>query len=293
MLGTVDHSQIVAALEALAAKDGRRMLEVVRGMDEHVPDYREALGEFAGLLQRIAIVQAVPDWEAAEDEDIDLFKRLASSMTPEDTQLYYQIALLGRRDLELAPDPRAGFEMALLRMLAFHREAGAAAEVRAPAVAPSRPRPVAVGVASAPESAPAAAPRATASPAAAVASDWSGIVTQLNLQGPVSQLAAHCTLIGRQAGRVQLKLDADGEPFRRPALEEKLTAALTAYFGEPVKLDFEVAKVVAESPARRKQAEVEDRQQVARQTIESDPNVRAMQDMFGATVQPESVKPVG
>jgi DNA polymerase-3 subunit gamma/tau len=100
-------------------------------------------------------------------------------------------------------------------------------------------------------------------------------------------------MIGRPAGRVQLRLDADGEPFRRPALEDKLTAALTAYFGEAVKLEFEVTKVVSDSPARRKQAEVEDRQQAARQTIDADPNVRAMQDMFGATVQPESVKPVG
>jgi DNA polymerase-3 subunit gamma/tau len=288
MLGTVDHSQIVAALEALAAKDGRLMLEVVRGMDEHVPDYREALGELAALLQRIAIVQAVPDWEAGEDEDIELFRKLAAAMTPEDTQLYYQIALLGRRDLELAPDPRAGFEMALLRMLAFHREAGAAVEPRA-AAAPSRARPAAVGVASVPAATPAPRPAATS----AVASDWSGIVAQLNLQGPVSQLAAHCTMIGRPAGRVQLRLDADGEPFRRPALEDKLTAALTAYFGEAVKLEFEVTKVVSDSPARRKQAEVEDRQQAARQTIDADPNVRAMQDMFGATVQPESVKPVG
>ena len=288
MLGTVDHTQIVAVLEALAAKDGRAMLDVVRGMDEHVPDYREALSELAALLQRLAIVQAVPDWEAGEDEDIELFRRLAAALTPEDTQLYYQIALLGRRDLDLAPDPRAGFEMALLRMLAFQRDTGPAVESR-PATAPpaARPRPAGVPAAAA-VSAPVARPVATA-----VASDWSGIVAQLNLQGPVSQLAAHCTMTGRQGGRVQLKLDADGEPFRRPALEEKLTAALAAYFGEPVKLDIEVAQAVADTPARRKQAEVEDRQQAARQTIEADPNVRAMQDMFGATIQPESVKPVG
>jgi len=288
MLGTVDHSQIVAALEALVAKDGRRMLDVVRGMDEHVPDYREALGDLAALLQRIAIVQAVPDWEAGEDEDIELFRTLAASLTPEDTQLYYQIALVGRRDLELAPDPRAGFEMVLLRMLAFHRETGAVADGR-PSASPLRSLPAPVGIASAPM--PVAAPRPA--PAVAVASDWSGILAQLNLQGPVSQLAAHCTMIGRQGGRVQLKLDADGEPFRRPALEDKLTSALTAHFGEPVKLEFEVGRAVADTPARRKQAEVEGRQQVARQSIDVDPNVRAMQDMFGATVQPESVKPVG
>jgi DNA polymerase III subunit gamma/tau len=288
MLGTVDHSQIVALLEALAARDGRRVLEVVRDMDEHVPDYRDALNELAALLQRIAIVQTVPDWEAQDDEDVEVLKALAGSLTPEDAQLYYQIALLGRRDLELAPDPRAGFEMALLRMLAFQRDAGSVVEQRAP-MEQHKARPESA------VSSPAitAANRVPPVQGAAAATDWSGIVAQLGLQGMASQLAAHCTLIGRQGGRVRLKLDADGEPFRRPALEEKLAQALSTHFGELVKLEFEVGQGIADTPARRRQAEAEDRQQAARQSIELDPNVRAMQDMFGAVVQPESVKPLG
>jgi DNA polymerase-3 subunit gamma/tau len=80
---------------------------------------------------------------------------------------------------------------------------------------------------------------------------------------------------------------------RRPVREEKLAQALSTHFGEPVKVEFEVAQVVADTPARRKQAEADDRLQAARQSIEADPNVRAMQEIFGAVVQLESVKPAG
>ncbi len=286
MLGTVDRSQIVALLEALAARDGRRILEIVRDMDEHVPDYRDALSELAALLQRLAVIQAVPEWEAGDDEDIEVLRALSALLTPEDTQLNYQIALNGRRDLELAPDPRAGFEMVLLRMLAFH-PAGAAVTAQGNGVAVRKPGPTALPAAAA------APPVKSASANDASAMDWSGLLAQLNLDGPVSQLAAHCTWLGRQGNRIRLLLDADGELHRRPVREEKLAQALSTHFGEPVKVEFEVAHVVADTPARRKQAEADDRLQAARQSIEADPNVRAMQDIFGAVVQPESVKPAG
>jgi DNA polymerase-3 subunit gamma/tau len=276
MLGTVDRSQIQGVLEALVARDARGLLEQVRIMDEHVPDYRDALGELAGLLQRLAVLQAVPDWEAADEEDVEVVKTFAARVGPEDVQLWYQIALAGRRDLELAPEPRAGFEMTLLRMLAF-QPAGV--------VQPAASGPVASTPARA-----AAEPVQKQPPASG--SDWSALVAQLNLQGMVSQLAAHCTWGGRSGNRIRLLLDADGEPFRRPALEEKLAQALSAHFGEAVRIEFELAVALADTPARRRQTEAEDRLQNAKRSIEDDPNVRAMQDIFGATVQPESVKPL-
>lgn len=105
------------------------------------------------------------------------------------------------------------------------------------------------------------------------------------------QLAAHCVLVGRQGNRLQLSLDADGEHFRTPALEERLTQALSAHFGEPVRLEISLATATIETPARQQKAAADDRMQGARQSIENDPNVRAMRDVFGATVQPESIRP--
>jgi len=117
------------------------------------------------------------------------------------------------------------------------------------------------------------------------------MVAQMNLQGMVKELAAHSTFVGRQGNKVQLVLDADGEHFRRPQLEEKLAQALSAYFGEPVRLELSVADRALDTLARQQKAAADDRVQQARAAIENDPNVRAMRDMFGATVTPDSVRP--
>src|SRR5690606_4580825 len=101
------------------AQNARAVIECVERLDERAPEYREVLADLAAVLQKIALLQAIPDLQLDEAEDIERYRRLASTLTPEDTQLFYQIAIVGRRDLELAPDARAGFEMVLLRMLAF------------------------------------------------------------------------------------------------------------------------------------------------------------------------------
>src|SRR5271169_1916197 len=131
MLGTIDRGHVARLIEALARGDGAGLLAEVRDLDRDAPDYDRALVELATLLQRIAIVQIVPA-AAAEGEEFDavLLARLAQAISSEDVQLYYQIALGGRRDLNMAPEPRIGFEMTLLRMLAFRPDT---------AVQPSRP----------------------------------------------------------------------------------------------------------------------------------------------------------
>jgi len=121
--------------------------------------------------------------------------------------------------------------------------------------------------------------------------DWQGIVAALKLQGPVTQLAAHCALLGKEGPRVRLQLDADGETFRRPALEERLAQALSGYFGEDIRLDITLAAEAIDTPAKQHRLAAEDRLRTAKIAIENDPNVRAMRDMFGATVQPDSVRP--
>jgi DNA polymerase-3 subunit gamma/tau len=292
MLGTLDRSQVFGLVDAVAARDARAVLKCIDDLDERAPDYREVLGELAAVLQKVALVQAVPDLQLDEAEDIEAYQRLAATLTPEDTQLFYQIAIVGRRDLELAPDARAGFEMVLLRMLAFGLSETTA---RPPGALPPKSQATGnVAARPAPPSrtlqseAPAQAPRA----APAGSDNWTGIVAQLNLQGPVTQLAAHSLLVSKQGGRVQLSIDAAGEPFRRPALEERLAQALSAYFGEEIRIDFVQAAQQMNTPARQQQAAANDRLANARVAIDEDPNIRAMRETFGATVQPESVRPL-
>src|SRR6202140_1006688 len=135
MLGTIDRGHVGRLIDALARADGSALLAEARELDRNVPDYDRALIELAAFLQRVAIVQIVPIGALQDEEfDADSLSRLAQAISPEDVQLYYQIALGGRRDLGLSPEPRAGFEMTLLRWLAF-RPDSAAARTGAPAAA--------------------------------------------------------------------------------------------------------------------------------------------------------------
>ncbi|WP_295565923.1 DNA polymerase III subunit gamma/tau [uncultured Stenotrophomonas sp.] len=116
MLGTVDRTQVAAMLDALAEGDGPRLLQVVAALAEFSPDWSGVLEALAEGLHRIQVQQLVPGAAVAEGLDATAF---AERLRAEVVQLWYQMALNGRRDLPLAPSPRAGFEMAVLRMLAF------------------------------------------------------------------------------------------------------------------------------------------------------------------------------
>src|SRR5690606_34293290 len=119
MLGTVDQGQVVRLVEAIAHRDGVQLLELVAQFSEFSPNYAHALDSMASLLHRVAIEQAVPGAVDNSQGDQEELLQLARNLSAEDVQLFYQIAIQSRRDLSLAPDPRTGFEMALLRMLAF------------------------------------------------------------------------------------------------------------------------------------------------------------------------------
>lgn len=119
MLGTIDQSLVYDVLQALIAEDVALLLKAVADLAEHSPDYSAALAELIATLHRVAIAQALPEAVDNSLGDRQQIYDFSQAISAEDVQLYYQTALLGRRDLPLVPDPRSGFEMVLLRMLAF------------------------------------------------------------------------------------------------------------------------------------------------------------------------------
>ena len=152
MLGTIDHKLIERLMGALISCDAQTVLNAVAEFSEHAPDYHAALGDLIGLLHRVAIAQVVPEAIDNSVGDREQILRFASELAAEDVQLFYQTALVGRRDLHLSPEPRSGFEMTLLRMLAFKPQG--VADV------PSRALPVG----SEPSTAPALAPHTPEAP---------------------------------------------------------------------------------------------------------------------------------
>lgn len=140
MLGAVDQRYLFALLEALADADGARLMQEVETLAARGIGFDSALAELAMLLHQLALAQTVPGAIAADEPERDALFALAQRIGAEDVQLYYQIALHGRRDLALAPDEHAGFSMTMLRMLAFHPAQGGA-EVAPRAAAQNRPAP--------------------------------------------------------------------------------------------------------------------------------------------------------
>lgn len=303
MLGTIDTRQVSALAFALAQQQPRELMKLVAEMDEHAPDYRDVLAELAALMQRVALLQVVPDVNMDDSEDREVLQQLATAFTPEEVQLCYQIAITGRRDLDLAPEARGGFEMVLLRMVAFRNISDASSSSGSSSSATPRST-VNRPTSSFAQRADAASAIAVSVPTVVVQSavqhvsnddnEWLSLVKRLDIAGPTAQLAAHCTLQKREAGKLFLLLEADVEHLRRPALEEKLRVAVSAALSEEIKFEFVTAEHSAtlDTLARRQQIAVADKLASASQAIHDDPTVKQMVEMFGATVKADSIKPI-
>jgi DNA polymerase-3 subunit gamma/tau len=293
MLGTIARDHVVRIVELLARADTAELLRCAQALEQFAPDYAQVLDELAALLVRVGLRQALAAYEGDERYAPELLARLAGALTPEDVQLFYQTAIVGRRDLALAPDPMSGFQMTLLRMIAF-RPAGAAEGRGAATAGAAPPLPPSAHRASAAAPAQAADPAAVAAASApGSAEGWPAIVGQLELTGAARQLASHCALLGRQGAVVRLSLDPRNQLVRTAATEEKLTQALSRYFGEPVRLEFRTGGAPGEeTPALLARRASEAEQAAAQRAFEEDPGVRGLRERFGATVLPETVRPV-
>ncbi len=295
MLGTVDRACVQRLVERLAEADAPGLMAAVAEADTFAPDYAQLLDELASLLQQLALHQVVPDYQAEDGPDAGWLAAQSAVLSAEDLQLYYQIAILGRRDLPHAPQPRAGVEMTLLRMLAFRPAVpGAEKQVQPPATPRREPAPAKRTVPVASAAAPVApAPEKLKAGAALLGTDWGSLVEQAGLSGAARLLAMNCQMLERNGNRFRLLLDQHSEATRTPAQEERLTEALSRLIGEPAKIEFEVAAVVGDSPARREVEGKAKRQEAALESLERDPVVRALGDRLGGVIQPDSVKPLG
>jgi len=300
MLGTVDRQQVMQILKLLADDDAAGLMSAIDSMDEQFPDYAQLLDDLARIVQRVAVLQVVGRTDHDDDLATGDLEELADSLDAEDLQLFYQIAITGRRDLRLAPDPRSGIEMTLLRMLAFRpddpaterKPSSAPPSGRRPrrpdSTAPEAPRPAALG-------SPGPGPVADGAPAAGQPLDpagWSALVEQLDIRGAVKLLASNCVLLDVEGSDVRLALDPAAESYLTTARQQALGAALSRHFDRNLKVVIEPAQGEVETPMREKARLENEDLQAARESLQADPNVRTLIDVFGATLNLESVRVV-
>jgi DNA polymerase-3 subunit gamma/tau len=283
MLGTIDRDHVARIARALATGDAGRALETARSLEEFSPDYGQVLDDLASLLTRVAVLQLVSNYEGDELFDLALLKELAAGISAEDVQLYYQTAILGRRDLGYAPDPRTGFEMTLVRMLAF-RPPGAAQGAGTGGARATNTASASSGTA------PAAA--TIVRPAAAGPIDpvqWARVIGDLDITGAARQLATNCALIEHRGNTV--KLGIDPRVARSAPQVDRLTQALARYLGGPVRIEFVEDSQIPETPTQNVERRSAEALEVAKRSLEDDPTVRELKSRFGATLHPESVRP--
>jgi DNA polymerase III subunit gamma/tau len=326
MLGVVDRHDLERILDALVGGDGPALVGVADDMLTANAPFGQVLLDLAALLQRIALRQigvALPD-----ADDPEMLERLAGSISAEDLQVYYQIAIHGARDLPLAPDPHAGFTMTLLRLLAFRPASGApppVAGATAPLKATPLPRPASAGSRASPGAAALAAATAGAAarsggasaalrPAARAAAstlapageadpapnrpvapggfdgDWAGLAASLPQSGMLGQFMHQSELLGHDGNHLRLRV-----PIRQLAeqgIVAKVRDALSRQLGESVRLSVEVGMVQGATAAAARSQQQADLQAQAQATIEGDAFVRTLLNEFDGTILPESVRPI-
>jgi DNA polymerase-3 subunit gamma/tau len=309
MLGTVARDRVLNILKALLSRDAKAVIVEVTALAEFTPDYEGVLAELLSLLHHMMLAKTVPEALDEYVSDREALLVLSEQVSAEDLQLFYQIGLIGRRDLPLAPSERGGFEMVLLRMLAFRPaqpstqpstqvsaqvssrvNSAAAGYQKADAAKPAvREEPAPAQPASQPKAPPAVNQQADVK---AVTQDWRQILEGLSVSGMVKQLAANCQLLQQEGNTIRLGLDPRCKQLLSPKAEKRLQQALGEYFDADIRLEIETCTDDSrETPAQAEAREKNERQQQAEKSIEEDGFVQAMKETFNAEVIPGSVRP--
>jgi len=305
MLGVIEQHFVMDVLNALLARDATALLSCVQAMSEQSVDYESVLVDLLSMLQRIAVAQVAPDAVDDLQGDQQAVLKFSNDISAEDVQLYYQVGLIGRRDLPLAPQLRAGFEMILLRMLAF-QPAEAGSTQRKPTRAAAAPSAQNTNM---PTATPTTTPTATADistvqdetstpepaptlikPVASASDDWSQIIESMNLTGLVQQLAVHCTLVSRDESKWVLLLGDENKQLHSEKFETRLHESLQNFLQNKVQLEIQIGAQSGETPAMQTERKKEERQLGAETDVANDAVVQSLQERFGATVQ--AVKPI-
>jgi len=254
MLGSIEQDAIFRLLQALFAHDGKKLLDEIAELANQTPNFNQVLEELLSTLHQISVAQIVPSHAT------DSVAQLATLASPEEIQLFYQIALIGRRDLPLTPTPLHGFEMVMLRMLAFK-----------PAAKPS----------TIPTEIENKMPLS-----------WPQLLTQLNLSGLSYSLAANCSLQRMTEQQVELALSANHEPMLNKKLIDRIEQALSEHFKKPMQLTIQITRNEINTPLKEEQQAQAAKLASATDSIKNDDSVQKILNVFGATLDTDSIKAI-
>jgi DNA polymerase-3 subunit gamma/tau len=303
MLGLVGHRHIAEMLQALAAGDASRLLQIVEELVSLSRDLDSVLLNLAETLHRVTLLQSVPGYRDPERGDWEAIEEIAGALPAEDAQLFYQVAIKGRAELGLAPDPRTGLEMTLLRMLAFRPaepgRAPSAAGTSGRSAKPASSR----SARSAKTAAPAAPAKATppearpqppeARPKQRADSDWVRLMHDLNLSGPVRELARNVELRSRSDDCWDFEIATALKHLGTSTSVSRLSEAISSQVGHTVNVRLvEKASTELKTAAAIEEQKMRQQMSEAEKSINDDPTVKALKEQMGASVVEDSIQPL-
>ena len=267
MLGVIEPTLLLDILEALAQKQGNNILSCINKLAQQGADFSSALSELLALLHQIAVIQAVPD--AQIESDNKRLRQLARLLHCEDVQLFYQIGLLGQRDLPYSPNPQMGFEMTLLRILAFYPESTSLGIKNKPSW-----KATTISIPPFPSS---------------EEIQWHQVVPQLNLTGAALALAQQCSLSRKTETHLYLTLNPKQKPLLQEKQVQRISEAVSKYFNRCIGIKIAVSNNLRETPAKIAEKIAQNRQSKAEKRILNDQQVQRIMQTFDATVVKESI----
>ena len=298
MLGAIDQSYLFNLTHAVIDQDGSKVIEIAKQMDERNLSFDAALNDLANLIQMISVAQAIPESLEASYLERDQVLALTKKISAEQLQLLYQITILGRRDLYLAPDEYAGFTMTLLRMLSFipqdsvtsktsvplRKDIATQAIKLEPVIKPSE---IALDTSEDKKKieAPDDEPKVTHS----FDGNWRGLVDQLKL-GLVKALAQQSELVSFKGNEMILSIADEHKHLLNETYQKKLESSLSEYFNQRIKLVI-LQKGANNSPLKQKQEERSTLMKDTEHAILQDQFVKSLLNEFNAEIIPSSIKP--
>ena len=314
MLGSIEQYHVYDLLDALAAADGAAVIKRIQELAQQAPDFSAVLAELITCLHYLALLKQVPDAYDHNMGDKERYLTLLDALSAEDIQLYYQIALHGRRDLPLAPDQRNGLEMVLLRMLAFRPDEVSSNvqsnSIKSPAVVEKKQKSdISSTVTS--ESKPGdninidAAKSIVATTKDPIVTqenklnltelssiNWHEVVSSLNVVGILKQLVEHSAFVSVDNLHLNLAVAPSHAAMLTTDRSTQLQSKLSSYFDAELKLHIETANIETETPAARTSREQQERQTDAENSIINDDNVKNIMESFNGHVDLETVQPI-
>jgi DNA polymerase-3 subunit gamma/tau len=308
MMGTIDSADLNGLIQALIDADAETLLNTIETIAIQSPDFDSLLSELLSLLQKIAIIQVLPDNSANPLKENETLLKFATAMNKEDTQLYYQIGMMGRKDLYLAPDAKSGFEMVMIRMLAFRPMAAGEITNKTQTLKTSAAQ-VSPQLQTKPQGKPienvvnSFAEQVAPEPVAEVSisnnkpakkksdDDWHSIIDEIGLKGLTKELASNCVIKSQTETKLELALSPSQEHLLNKSQQERIELALRSKFGEGLSLAIVLEDSDNETPAEANVRMQRERQKAAQNSINNDPAVQSLVDTFNGTIDQDSIQP--